>query len=244
MIILPDGYKDTDDIANDLNWKEIFDGCIKNAKDAFLQVYEMLRQKYDMTSPIDKQKIFNEMFGLIACVDNYTIQEHYKQLLSDKVWLPYEVLNAQFQKYLKTDGKFEAMKKWKLEKKISWQPDRELICVSLFWDDLFSKYISDASLYEPMFEFAKAISSNVPWDKLYKIFFDRESLDSEEKLQLDEWQLWWEKELEALSWDTKRISLIKTLVLEYLQTKLKLLLKSSVVSMEIKQKLLEDMKKI
>jgi DNA primase len=38
-----------------------------------------------MTSPIDKQRLFNEMFGLIACVDNYTIQEHYKQLLAEKV---------------------------------------------------------------------------------------------------------------------------------------------------------------
>ena len=244
MIILPDGYKDTDDIANDPNWKEIFDECIKNAKDAFLQVYEMLRQKYDLTSPIDKQKIFNEMFGLIACVDSYTIQEHYKQLLSDKVWLPYEVLNAQFQKYLKTDWKFESMKREKVEKKMSWQPDRELICVSLFWDDLFSKYITDAKLYTPMMSFAKDIASHMTWEKLNKIFFDRESLDSEEKLQLDEWQLWWEKELEGVSGDDKRMTLIKNLVLEYLQTKIKLLLKSSAVSMEEKQKLLEDMKKI
>ena len=244
MIVLPDGYKDTDDMANDPNWKEIFDGCIKNSKDAFLQVYEMLRQKYDVTSPIDKQKIFNEMFSLIACVDNYTIQEHYKQLLSDKVWLPYEVLNAQFQKYLKTDWKFEVMKRENLEKKISWQPDRELICISLFWDDLFSKYITDASLYISMMEFAKNIASHMLWEKLNKIFFDRESLDSEEKLQLDEWQLWWEKELEAVSWDEKRIALIKNLVMECLQAKLKLLLKSSAVSMDEKQKLLKDMKKI
>lgn len=244
MIVLPDGYKDTDDIANDSNWKEIFEWCIKNAKDAFLQIYELLRQKYDMTSPIDKQKLFNEMFGLIACVDNYTIQEHYKQLLSDKVWLPYEVLSVQFKKYLKTDGKFEVAKRERAEKWPSWQPDRELICVSLFWDDLFTKYISDPKLYTPISEFAREIASNSLWDKLNKVFFDKDSLDAEEKLQLDELQLWWEKELEVLSWDEKRMALIKNLVLEYLQTKLKLLLKSSSVSTETKQKLLVDMKKI
>ncbi|OQB41537.1 MAG: hypothetical protein BWY04_00788 [candidate division CPR1 bacterium ADurb.Bin160] len=38
-----------------------------------------------MSSPIDKQKLFNDMFELIANVDNYTIQEHYKQLLAEKV---------------------------------------------------------------------------------------------------------------------------------------------------------------
>ena len=244
MIVLPDGYKDTDDIANDPKWKEIFEKCIKDAKDAFLQIYELLRQKYDMTSPIDKQKLFNEMFGLIACVDNYTIQEHYKQLLSDKVWLPYEVLSVQFKKYLKTDGKFEVVKRERAEKWPSWQPDRELICVSLFWDDLFSKYISDPKLYAQLSGFAREIASNITWDKLNKVFFDKDSLNAEEKLQLDELQLWWEKELEVLSGDEKRMALIKNLVLEYLQTKLKLLLKSSSVSTETKQKLLVDMKKI
>ena len=205
MIVLPDGYKDTDDIANDPNWKEIFDWCIKNAKDAFLQIYDLLRQKYDMTSPIDKQRLFNEMFGLIACVDNYTIQEHYKQLLAEKVWLPYEVLAVQFKKYLKTDWKFELAKKEREEQKPSWQPDREMIFASLFRDDLFQKYISDPSLYANLFDFTKNIAENLEWDLLNKIFFKKDSFDNQEKLQLDELQLRWEKELTALSGDEKRI---------------------------------------
>ncbi len=244
MIILPDGYKDTDDIANDPNWKEIFDWCIKNAKDAFLQIYELLKQKYDLTSPIDKQKLFNEMFGLIACVDNYTIQEHYKQLLAEKVWLPYEILAVQFKKYLKTDGKFEVAKRERAEQKASWQPDREMIFVSLFRDDLFAKYISDPNLYTNMLEFAKNVAQILPWDLLYKVFFGRDSLESTEKLQLDELQLRWEKELTALSGDEKRIHLIKKFVLEHLQAKLKLVLKQQTISTETKQKLLVDMKKI
>ena len=244
MIVLPDGYKDTDDIANDPNWKEIFDWCIKNAKDAFLQIYDLLRQKYDMTSPIDKQRLFNEMFGLIACVDNYTIQEHYKQLLAEKVWLPYEVLAVQFKKYLKTDWKFELAKKEREEQKLSWQPDREMIFASLFRDDLFQKYISDPSLYANLFDFAKNIAENLEWDLLNKVFFKKDSFDNQEKLQLDELQLRWEKELTALSGDDKRMHLIKKFALEHLQTKLKLVLKQLWVSTEIKQKLLTDMKKI
>ena len=244
MIILPDGFKDTDDIANDPNWKEIFDWCIKNAKDAFLQIYDLLRQKYDMTSPIDKQRLFNEMFGLIACVDNYTIQEHYKQLLAEKVWLPYEVLTVQFKKYLKTDWKFELAKKEREDQKPSWQPDREMIFLSLFRDDLFQKYISDPSLYANLFDFAKNIAENLEWDLLNKVFFKKDSFDSQEKLQLDELQLRWEKELTALSGDEKRIHLIKKFALEHLQTKLKLVLKQPWVSTELKQKLLTDMKKI
>lgn len=244
MIILPNGYKDTDDIANDPNWKEIFDWCIKNAKDAFLQIYELLRQKYDMTSPIDKQRLFNEMFGLIACVDNYTIQEHYKQLLAEKVWLPYEILSVQFQKYLKTDWKFELVKKERELQKPSRRPDRDMIFVSLFRDDLFTKYISDPNLYNPLFDFAKNIAENLEWDLLNKVFFHKDSFDPQEKLQLDELQLRWEKELTALSGDEKRMSLIKKLALEHLQIKLKQVLKQSSTPAETKQKLLNDMKNI
>ena len=184
------------------------------------------------------------MFGLIACVDNYTIQEHYKQLLAEKVWLPYEVLAVQFKKYLKTDWKFELAKKEREEQKPSWQPDREMIFASLFRDDLFQKYISDPSLYANLFDFAKSIAENLEWDLLNKVFFKKDSFDNQEKLQLDELQLRWEKELTALSGDDKRMHLIKKFALEHLQSKLKLVLKQPWVSTETKQKLLADMKKI
>ena len=244
MIVLPDGYKDTDDIANDPNWKEIFEWCIKNAKDAFLQVFELLRQKYDMTSPVDKQRLFNEMFGLIACVDNYTIQEHYKQLLAEKVWLPYEILSVQFQKYLKTDWKFELAKRQESQPHKIWQPDRVQICESLFYWDILKNYIWDPSLYTWLVDLAREIWEISTDDLLHKIFFDTQDLDSQEKLQLDELQLWREKELSALSWDEKRIQLIKKLILEYFQQKMKLILKSPSIPSDKKQKLLIDIRKI
>jgi hypothetical protein len=43
------------------------------------------------------------MFSLIICVDNYTIKEHYKQVLAEKVGLPYAIIDNQFSKYIKTD---------------------------------------------------------------------------------------------------------------------------------------------
>lgn len=244
MIILPEWYKDTDDVANDPNWKLIFEWCIKDAKDAFLQVYGLLRQRYDMTSPIDKQRLFNEMFGLIACVDNYTIQEHYKQLLAEKVWLPYEILSVQFQKYLKTDWKFELARKENKESPSIWQPDREKICVSLFWWNLLGTYISDPNLYKWLFDFAKKVWEVLKDDLLNQVICNPDSLDAESKLQLDEMQLWWEKELSALTSDEKKIQLIKKLTLDHLQHKLRLILKMNTVWPEIKQQLLSDIKKI
>ena len=245
MIVLPDGIKDAGELSDLPNWKEIFEWCIKNAKDAFIQVYELLREKYDMSSPIDKQKLFNDMFSLIICVDNYTIQEHYKHLLAEKVWLPYEILSEQFKKYKRTDWKFELAKKWNTKTTPSWQPDREKICASLFRDtEIFNKYISDPNLYKNLIEFSRTVWENLKDDLLNKIFTNREEIPPEEKLQLDELQLWREKELAALSWDEKRIQLIKKLSLEQLHTKLKLILKSTTVPTDIKQQLLVDIKKI
>ena len=119
-----------------------------------------------------------------------------------------------------------------------------MIFVSLFRDDLFTKYISDPNLYSNLLEFAKNIAENLEWDLLNRVFFHKDSFDSQEKLQLDELQLRWEKELTALSWDDKRMHLIKKLALEHLQAKLKLVLKQPWIAAETKQKLLIDMKKI
>jgi DNA primase len=146
MIVLPDRVKDVDDLANEDGGVEEFKIYIEKAQDAFLQVYEMLRVKYDMSSPVDKLKLFNDMFSMIICVDNYTIQEHYKQTLAEKVGLPYAVINNQFNKYVSTDGKFETRKKAQGKDVKSWQPDRQTICAALFYDNLLDKYIKNQEL--------------------------------------------------------------------------------------------------
>ena len=84
------------------------------------------------------------MFGLIVNVDNYTIQEHYKQLLADKVWLPYEVVSLQLNKYIQTDWKFEVNRKsTKEDKRKARQPNREMVSAALFYENIFEKYIED-----------------------------------------------------------------------------------------------------
>jgi len=43
--------------------------------------WKFLKEKYDMSSPIDKQKLFNDMFSLIASVDNYREQARHKKIV-------------------------------------------------------------------------------------------------------------------------------------------------------------------
>lgn len=99
IIQLPDGFKDVDELANAGDGKFVFDLCLANAQDGFVSVYYRLREKSDLTSPIDKQRLVNTMFELILSVNSLTIQEHYKQLLAEKLGFAFEILDAQFKRY-------------------------------------------------------------------------------------------------------------------------------------------------
>lgn len=81
IIILPEEFKDIDDLANTPDAKKKFDEQRKKSLDGFLVVFQNLKQKFDITSPIDKQKILNILFELIMQIDNINIQKHYLQLL-------------------------------------------------------------------------------------------------------------------------------------------------------------------
>lgn len=103
IITLPEKNKDIDDLANTPEGKSVFETCMHEAKDGFLSTYEQLRQHSDMSSPIDKQKLINTLFDLILSVNSLTIQEHYKGLLAEKLGFAFEILDAQFKRYKKTD---------------------------------------------------------------------------------------------------------------------------------------------
>jgi DNA primase len=243
MILLPKEFKDIDDLANVTDWLEIFNSCIKDSKDAFLQIYELLREKYDMSSPIDKQKLFNDMFGLIVNVDNYTIQEHYKQLLADKVWLPYEVVSLQLNKYIQTDWKFEVNRKsTKEDKRKARQPNREMVSAALFYENIFEKYIEDKENWTSFILSVQSIWKYREGSILQKVLFKTELLSQEEIQELNEIQLRRDKELIEVNGDEKKFMIIKNAVLPILKSWLKIILKNSNMSFDIKQSLIDSMK--
>jgi len=243
MIVLPQKFKDIDDLANITDWLETFNSCIKDSKDAFLQIYELLREKYDMSSPIDKQKLFNDMFGLIVNVDNYTIQEHYKQLLADKVWLPYEVVSLQLNKYIQTDWKFEANRKTKIEKQESFrQPDREMVSAALFYENILEKYMEDKENWTSFILSVQSIWKYRENSILQKVLVKADSLSQEDIKELNEIQLRRDKELVELNGDEKKFMIIKNAVLPVLKNWLQFILKNSNLSADIKQNLIDSIK--
>jgi hypothetical protein len=65
--------------------------------------FNLLKSKFDITSPVEKQKIMNKMFELILSVDNYAIQDHYLHVFAENIGFAYEILNAQFKKFKNTE---------------------------------------------------------------------------------------------------------------------------------------------
>jgi len=100
-IRLPQDYKDTDDLSNVSDGKEILASCFKEAQDGFVATFHELRDTNDMASPIEKQKVLNTLFGLIQVMNNVSMQQHYIQVMSDLIGSQFEVTYEQYRKFSK-----------------------------------------------------------------------------------------------------------------------------------------------
>ncbi len=237
MIELPVWLKDIDDLANQEHWSETFDTIIKKSKDWFLSYFNIMKFKNDINSPIEKQKVMTKMFELILAVDNYAIQDHYIHVLAENLWFAYEILNAQFKKFKKTDGAFEVKNKLKKNEDMIYQLDREIIFAALFYQKFVYKYIQDDEMWKWFLWLSKQIWELYTWNILNRVL----SLNLQEKeiQELDEMHIWWENQLDQFSDETKKYSLIKKIVWATLQSYLQIVLKDSKISNEQKSSFLE-----
>ena len=237
MIELPVWLKDIDDLANQEHWSETFDTIIKKSKDWFLSYFNIIKLKKDISSPIEKQKVMTKMFELILAVDNYAIQDHYIHVLAENLWFAYEILNAQFKKFKKTDGAFEVKNKLKKNEDTIYQLDREIIFAALFYQNFVYKYIQDDEMWKWFLWLSKQIWELYTWNILNRVLI----LDLQEKeiQELDEMHIWRESQLDQFTDETKKYSLIKKIVWATLQSYLQIVLKDSKISNEQKSSFLE-----
>lgn len=98
-ITLPAGYKDCDDLANIPEGKVFLEQSVDGAKDGFIATFEQLKMTKDFSSPVDKHKILNLMFGLIQNINNVSLQQHYVQTMADLMHTPFEVMYQQYRKF-------------------------------------------------------------------------------------------------------------------------------------------------
>lgn len=239
IIQLPTGFKDVDELANIPDGKSVFETCLHNAQDGFVSVYYRLREKSDLTSPVDKQKLINTMFELILSVNSLTIQEHYKQLLAEKLGFAVEILDAQFKKFKTGEGKLilqQQARQIEQENTSSYQVERDLLYAALFYQDSILKYLSGSEKLEDLIRFVSLLAEAQPESLLHKVL--KADLEEEIAKKLLEFTLWRDGELEALQDIDKKYQLIMQRLTPYLQSQLQRALKNPNLSVEAKQALL------
>lgn len=237
IIELSSDLKDIDELANQEHWKEMFDNILKKSKDGFSIYFNVLKNKRDMNSPIEKQKMMSKMFELILAVDNYAIQDHYIHILAENLGFAYEILNAEFKKFRKTEGAFEVKQKLKRKEPVIYQLDREVIFASLFYQNFVYKYIQDDEMWKWFLWLSKLVWELYLGSILDKVL--RLDLDEKEIKELDEMHIWWENQLDQFQDEDKKYSLIKKIVWATLLSYLQIALKDSKISNEQKNSLLE-----
>lgn len=233
-IKLPDWYKDADDLANLADWSEQFAKCFEQAEDWFTATFKQLKSNTDITSPIEKQKILNMLFGLVQNIDNISIQQHYIQTISDLINSPFEITRSQYNKYAKIDWAFANRQKNSALKKENHQPSRDILFASLCFNDYYKNHEDHENIWENFIKIKNNIIEFLPDSEVTKLI---SSKDDEIIQQLYANQMWWENEFDNKDEERKYAS-VKQILAQTIQWFLQQILKNSHISHEKKQEIL------
>ena len=195
IISLPDDFKDADELANNENWTQLFQECIDNATDWFLEMFDRFRSSFDMNSPIDKTKLINKMFELIITINSQSSWNEKLEILANKLGYPNSAfLRWQFDKYWKwwwtmylsrVQNRMEAEEKYKI--------DKEQLFSSLFFENYINKQLWEYSDFLKSLNEFLSLFSTAEQDSLIARVINNK-LTEEEILNMNEQQLRWDKE--------------------------------------------------
>jgi len=218
--------------------KKKFDEQREKSQDGFSVVFLNLKRKFDLTSPIDKQKILNILFGLILNISNMPMQDHYIQALGEKLGIGYEVMRAQYVQFAKNEGKFILQQNTKKTEK-KYEIDRELLVAALFYQEFIKQFIESQDKWAQLFDLVTNITTTLPDTTITQAANDESQHETLLELQLRR-----DKELNNGKEEDKRYQIIKQIILPILQGYVQRITKDNNISSETKQEILNLTKKI
>lgn len=218
--------------------KEKFDEQRQKSQDGFSVVFHNLKKKFDLTSPIDKQKILNILFGLILNISNMPMQDHYIQVLGEKLGIGYEVMRAQYVQFAKNEGKFILQQTTKKTEK-KYEIDRELLVTALFYQEFIKQFIESQDKWAQLIELITQITTTLPETTITQAINDPNQHEALLELQLRR-----DKELNNGKEEEKRYQIIKQILLPIIQGYVQRITKDSQISSDTKQGILNLTKSI
>ncbi|MEI7918978.1 MAG: hypothetical protein WCH65_01890 [bacterium] len=175
-------------------------------------MFQNLKKKFDLTSPIDKQKILNILFELIMHIENNAMQDHYIQLLGENLGVRENILEAQYRQFAKNGGKFILQQIAKKSQEKKYQIDREMLMAALFYQDFIKQFIEIQEKWTRLLEIISLIMTALPDNSITRSINDTINHDSLLELQLRR-----DKELNDGKDEDKKYLAIKQIILPILQ---------------------------
>jgi DNA primase len=213
VLILPDQYKDADDLAQAVDaWSAERPNMTTMTRDAFAFVLERLQDKYDAQSPIDKKRLLNDLFELVAVVHSLSIQQHYLSLISTELRMSDPVIVAEFQTYIR-DQKRHLQQQMKShaqqsagDKKAVFKPSEDELLASLFLDQWIVEQLDDVQQVGLLLQRAEKVAASDRWSLLARTVDG--TLADIEQATLQWLQLRWEEERDRYGTNVEKYGLI------------------------------------
>ncbi len=249
VLVLPEwDFKDLDDAANafqnikaDTDGVSVVDTMIENKIDGLSYVMDKLMTTYDLTSPVDKKRLLDEIMSILVFVTNVAIQDHYLHVVSEKLSMSKQVLEAQLKQYIRKEWRLlrREMSKMQADNEADYKPDAEMLLVSLLRSTSTLSGKTQES-FESLVWFIKKISSHMTEWLLYQRSHDQ--LDMSQVAELEQLRLRWESELESYDSDETKLLFIFKTIRQELQRYLQYVLKYWTLTQEEKMQLLQENK--
>ncbi len=166
------------------------------------------------------------------------MQDHYIQVLGEKLGIGYEIMRVQYVQYAKNEGKF-ILQQANRKKENPYQIDRELLIAALFYQEFIRQFIESQERRIPLLTLMERIMTTLPDTAIAQA-----TKDESQKDHLLELQLRWDKELNNGKEEEKRYQIIKQILLSTLQGYIQRITKDPQISGNDKQEILNLMRKI
>lgn len=234
IVNLPHLYKDVDDLANDNNLilenkQKIFD----HPTDGMSWVVDSFVAKYDMTNPVEKKKITNELFEIISNIADLSILQMYIELISDKIRTDSNILFSQYKIRLQQSRQYITKQS---PRPSSQELDPRSLFDSLIRDGFYKTHFDESSI-------SKIDQIIYYYDQVQKVLKDHDALEiSEEDSYLAD-QLWREHQFTNMT-NTRKIDLVYNFGRKTIDGLLKKILKISSIDQETKMWFLDNRKKL
>lgn len=235
IVHLPQEYKDVDDLANDDNIiledkRKIFDQPV----DGMSWILSSLVSKYDMTNPVEKKKITNELFDIISNIADLSILQMYLELIADKIRTDANILFSQYKIWLQQSRQYIS----KSEPKSSTQElDTHSLFESLIKDGFYKSHFDQSGL-------SKIDYIIYYYDQVKKVLKDHQSpVDFEDSDSYLADQLWREHQFSNMT-NNRKVDLVYNFGRKTIDDLLKKILKLSSIDQETKMWFLNNRKKL